>query len=142
MENFTPFSAIIGGLFLGLSATLLMWFNGRIAGISGIVNGAFEGKKHDTAWRWWFIGGLILGAGTYLWVTGPVFAPRTDYPLLIVALAGVIVGYGTRLGSGCTSGHGVCGIARLSMRSLLATLTFMLTGIITTYLVRHVLEVS
>ncbi|MFT7527482.1 MAG: putative membrane protein YedE/YeeE [Arenicella sp.] len=142
MENFTPISAIVGGLFLGLSATMLMWFNGRIAGISGIFYGAFEGAKHDTAWRWWFIAGLLIGAGAYLWLTAPVYTPRVDFPLTLVGLAGVIVGLGTRLGSGCTSGHGVCGIARFSMRSILATMTFMATGIATTYIVRHLLGIG
>lgn len=142
MENFTPISAIIGGLFIGLSATILMWFSGRIAGVSGIFYGAFEGVKHDTAWRWWFIGGLLIGAGAYLWLTGPAYTPRVDFPLTAVGLAGVIVGVGTRLGSGCTSGHGVCGIARFSMRSILATMTFMATGIATTYVVRHLLGIG
>jgi uncharacterized membrane protein YedE/YeeE len=142
MENFTPLTAIIGGLFIGLSATMLMWFSGRIAGISGIFFGAFDGAKHDTAWRWWFIVGLLVGAGSYLWATGPVYVPRTDFPLILVALAGIIVGVGTQLGSGCTSGHGVCGIARFSMRSILATITFMITGIATTYMVRHIVGVG
>lgn len=146
MENFTPISAIIGGLLIGLSATILLWFNGRIAGVSGIFYGAFEGRKHDIAWRWWFIVGLLFGAALYsgfmLLFNLPVFSPRTNFPITIIAVAGLLVGYGTRLGSGCTSGHGVCGIARFSMRSILATGTFMLTGIASTYFVRHIVGVG
>ena len=137
MENFTPVSAIVGGLLIGLSATLLMWFNGRIAGISGIFHGAFDGDQHDIAWRWWFLTGLLCGAGFYLWFVPMAFTPRTDYPLWIVALAGLLVGYGTRMGSGCTSGHGVCGIARFSLRSFLATVAFITTGVVTVYIIRH-----
>ena len=142
MENFTPITAIVGGLLIGLSATLLMWFNGRIAGISGIFFGAFEGVKHDTAWRWWFVGGLLLGAGAYLWSGSMTFTPRVDFPLPLIALAGLLVGYGTRMGSGCTSGHGVCGIARFSPRSIIATVTFIVAGILTTYFVRHLIGVG
>lgn len=138
MENFTPVSAIIGGVLIGLSATLLMWFNGRIAGISGIFYGAFEGEKHDKAWRWWFLVGLLLGAGAYFWFMPPAYEQRIGFPLSAVALAGLLVGFGTRLGSGCTSGHGVCGIARFSMRSVVATLTFIATGFAATYVTRHV----
>ncbi|NND01038.1 MAG: YeeE/YedE family protein [Gammaproteobacteria bacterium] len=142
MENFTPVSAIVGGLCIGLSATLLMWFNGRIAGISGIFHGAFDGAKNDTAWRWWFVGGLLLGAGVYLWLVPLAFTVRTDYPAGVVALAGLLVGFGTRMGSGCTSGHGVCGIARFSLRSIIATLVFVCVGIVTTYIVRHLLGIG
>ncbi len=142
MDNFTPFSALVGGALIGLSATLLMWFNGRIAGISGIFYGAFEGKQHDTAWRWWFILGLLVGAGLYLNFGEIKFVARSDFPLPLVALSGLIVGYGTRMGSGCTSGHGVCGIARFSMRSILATITFIVTGAATTFVVRHVFGVT
>ena len=116
-----------------------MRFNGRIAGISGIFYGAFEGAKHDTAWRWWFIGGLLLGAGAYLWTVPMAFAPRSDFPLALIALAGLLVGYGTKMGSGCTSGHGVCGIARFSPRSIVATLTFIAAGIASTFVVRHLI---
>lgn len=142
MENFTPVSAIIGGLLIGLSATLMMWFNGRIAGISGIFYGAFEGDKGDTAWRWWFLSGLLLGAGIYLRAFPLDFIPRTNFSFSQVVIAGLLVGFGTRMGSGCTSGHGVCGIARFSMRSIIATLVFVISGIVTTYLVRHVLGVG
>lgn len=142
MQNFTPYSAIIGGLLIGLSATVLMSFNGRIAGISGIFYGAFEGKKHDTAWRWWFVGGLLGSAAIYFLLAPSSYIPKNTLSLGTVALAGLLVGFGTRLGNGCTSGHGVCGIARFSMRSIIATATFMIVGIATTYIVRHILGVG
>jgi len=138
MTDFTPLSAMLGGLLIGLSAALLLWFNGRIAGISGIVNGALGGGERG--WRWWFLAGLVLGGGSYIWITDA--APfRTDFPPGLIVLAGLLVGFGTRMGSGCTSGHGVCGLARLSMRSLVATLTFLAAGIIATFISRHLLGV-
>lgn len=139
MENFTPLSAILGGLLIGLSATILMLFNGRIAGISGIFYGAFEGKKHDTAWRWWFVAGLLAASSVFFWLAPAEYTPSSEMSLTNVAIAGLLVGFGTRLGSGCTSGHGVCGIARFSMRSIIATITFMVAGVATTYVVRHLI---
>jgi uncharacterized membrane protein YedE/YeeE len=130
MSNFTPWTALIGGVLIGLAATLLLWLNGSIAGISGILNGALRGTRQDTSWRLLFLAGLIAGAGAWLWVAPPAytFTPRQDYPLGLIIAAGLLVGFGTRLGSGCTSGHGVCGIARLSPRSIAATLVFMAFG--------------
>ena len=128
MHNFTPWPALAGGALIGLAAALLLWLNGRIAGISGIVNGAMNGPRGDTAWRVLFILGLIVGAGTWLWLAPPAFIARSNYPLGLIIAAGLLVGFGTRLGSGCTSGHGVCGIARLSPRSIAATLVFMAFG--------------
>jgi uncharacterized membrane protein YedE/YeeE len=128
MQHFTPWSALAGGALIGVAATLLLWLNGRIAGISGIVNGAMRAPPGDTAWRLLFIGGLIAGAGGWLWFAPPAFVPRSGYPLGLTIAAGLAVGFGTRLGSGCTSGHGVCGIARLSPRSMAATLVFMGCG--------------
>ena len=139
MENFTPYTAILGGLLIGLSATMLMSFNGRIAGISGIFYGAFEGKKHDTAWRWWFVIGLLIASAAFFSLAPTAYIPKSELSLTKVAIAGLLVGFGTRLGSGCTSGHGVCGIARFSMRSIIATVTFMFTGISMTYIVRHLI---
>lgn len=137
MENFTPIPALIGGALIGLAATLLLLLNGRIAGISGIVGGALKRPVGDTAWRWWFVVGLLI-AGVTAMSVAPVSA-RTDFPLSLVAVSGLIVGIGTRLGSGCTSGHGVCGMARLSGRSIGATITFLITGMITVALVtRHI----
>ena len=134
MQNFTPWSALAGGALIGLAATLLLWLNGRIAGISGILNGALPGARggmrNDLAWRLLFLSGLIAGAGLWLWFAPSTltFAPREGYPLGLIIAAGLAVGFGTRLGSGCTSGHGVCGIARLSPRSMVATLVFMAFG--------------
>ena len=141
MENFTPVPATLGGLLIGISAVLLLWLNGRIAGISGILHGATGPGTTDRLWRWLFLLGLGLGAGSFAWTTGPGFELRTGYPLPLLVLAGFLVGFGTRLGGGCTSGHGVCGMARLSPRSLLATLTFMLAGFVTVFVARHLLGV-
>ena len=139
MTDFTPWSGLAGGLMIGAAAVLLLMFNGRIAGISGIVGGLLGA---DRAWRVAFLAGLV--AGPFL---GALFAGRfpavsiTDsVPLLIVA--GLLVGFGTRLGSGCTSGHGVCGLARLSPRSLVATILFIAVAGATTFVLRHLLEVT
>ena len=137
MENFTPVSAIIGGLLIGVAATLTLWTNGRIAGISGILSGAMFPQQQDGLWRLLFIAGLMLGGATYALASGGLELVTQASPLMTVA-AGLLVGFGTRLGSGCTSGHGICGIARFSQRSFVATGTFMLAGIITVYVVRHV----
>ncbi len=137
MENFTPISAAIGGAMIGLSAVWLMASAGRIAGISGILGGTVKANKGDKLWRWTFLGGLLI-APLFVGVFKPslldVSFPATG-PLLIIAA--ILVGIGTQLGNGCTSGHGVCGNARLSMRSLLATLTFMATGILTVFILRQ-----
>ena len=135
MSQFTPWSALAGGALIGLAAVMLMAFNGRIAGISGIVNGALGGD--DVRWRWLFVLGLVIGGGVWLLLHGgPVFALREGFSLPLLAGAGFLVGFGTRLGSGCTSGHGVCGIARLSPRSIVATLTFMAFGMLTVFVLR------
>src|SRR6266571_4607605 len=136
VANFTPVSALIGGALIGISATLLLWLNGRIAGVSGIMHGALQQRAGDT-WRWLFLAGLVAGAGAWLW-----FAPRAGYPLPLVLLAGVLVGFGTAQGGGCTSGHGVCGISRLSARSIVATLTFLVTGMASVFVVRHLFGVA
>ena len=136
MENFTPISAAIGGAMIGVSAVWLMASAGRIAGISGIIGGAITARSGVRFWRWIFLIGLLLGP-LLVGLFNPAFL-RADFtltgPLLIIG--GVFVGVGTQLGNGCTSCHGICGNARLSMRSLLATLTFMATGIITVLIVR------
>ena len=141
MTSFTPVSAFFGGCLIGIAAVLLMALNGRIAGISGIAQGAVEGPAGERGWRWLFIGGLVLGAFAWLAVNDAPFRPRTGYPGWLVVTAGLLVGIGTRLGSGCTSGHGVCGIARWSLRSIVATLSFMATGFLTVYVARHLLGV-
>ena len=142
MHNFTPYSALAGGILMGLSATLLLLLTGRIAGISGIVGGALSPSSTDRNWRLAFIAGLVLGAGAWLWIAPAAYAPRVGFPLVLVGLAGLLVGFGTSLGSGCTSGHGVCGIGRLSIRSIAATLTFLTAGIVATYIVRHLFGVQ
>ena len=133
--SFTPVTALIGGALIGLAATLLLLGIGRIAGVSGIVNNAVE--QHDgRGWRVAFLLGLVLGAGAWF-VFGAAAAPRTGFPWPWLVAAGLLVGFGTRLGSGCTSGHGICGVSRLSRRSLTATALFLAAGVITASLVRH-----
>jgi uncharacterized protein len=132
-------SALEGGALIGLSAALLLFANGRIAGISGIVGGALRPRPHDFGWRAAFVLGLVLG-GLLLFRLLPASFDMAGVPTLpVIAAAGLLVGFGTRLGSGCTSGHGICGIGRGSPRSVLATMTFMLTGVITVYIARHIL---
>jgi len=130
-----------GGVLIGTAATLLLWLNGRIAGISGIVNGLVNRGTTDRGWRAAFIAGLMLAGGVTLAIVD-VPAPREGYPVPLLLLGGLLVGYGTSLGSGCTSGHGVCGLARLSQRSLIAVVVFMATAMITVYLLRQVAGVA
>ena len=139
MSGFTPLSATLGGVLIGLSASLLLWTNGRIAGISGIVAGAVVPSAVDKAWRVLFFLGLLTGtAGWFLLVENGCGVRSADPWLLWPA--GFLVGVGTRMGSGCTSGHGVCGIARLSPRSLIATLIFFSFGLLTVFVIRHLLQ--
>jgi uncharacterized membrane protein YedE/YeeE len=138
MEHFTPFSALAGGVLIGLSAALLLATNGRIAGISGILGGAVAPRSDGRLWRLTFLFGLIAGSFVAQPLSGiSDLTLVAGTPAMIVA--GALVGIGTRLGNGCTSGHGVCGIARLSPRSIAATMTFMLTGGLTVFVVRHVI---
>ncbi len=137
MENFTPGSALAGGALIGLAASLLLYLNGRIAGISGIVNGASSAPPGDKSWRIAFLAGLVAGGTVIIYGLPLPFSPRTAFPLPLLIAGGLLVGFGTRLGSGCTSGHGVCGVARLSPRSIIATLTFVVAGMLaTTFLTR------
>ena len=129
---------LFGGVLIGLSATLLLALNGRIAGISGIVNGAITFAK-DEAWRWLFLGGMLSGGLLYEYVLAPQPTPVYGVAPLTMIIAGFLVGFGTRMGNGCTSGHGVCGLGRLSVRSLAAVITFMATGFVTVFITRHVL---
>ncbi|MGH8707599.1 MAG: YeeE/YedE family protein [Burkholderiales bacterium] len=141
MDNFTPFPALVGGILIGAASVWLLAANGRMAGISGILHGLVARVPGDAQWRAWFIAGLL--AAGFLWhALGLAPAPRQGFGLGWAIAAGLLVGYGTRLGSGCTSGHGVCGLGRLSVRSLVAVTTFMLTGGIAVYVVRHVLGVA
>ncbi len=138
MENFTPISAAIGGFLIGLSAVLFMVLNGRIAGISGIVAGVLTPIKGDWSWRAAFIIGLFA-APFAVWLFGDKPQVVFPHPLWLTIIGGALVGFGARLGGGCTSGHGVCGMARLSKRSIAATLTFMATAIITVFIVNHLM---
>lgn len=135
--DFTPVSALLGGALIGLAATLLLAGIGRIAGISGIVNNAIE-HRDGRAWRLAFLLGLVGGAASWFAFGVGVAPPRAGFPAPWLLAAGLLVGFGTRLGSGCTSGHGICGLARLSKRSLVAVLAFMGAGMATVYLLRHV----
>ncbi|MCC6559490.1 MAG: YeeE/YedE family protein [Polyangiaceae bacterium] len=139
MQEFTFTGPLAGGALLGLGASLLLLFNGKVAGISGIFAGLLTPRAGEIAWRAAFIGGLILG-GLALAVLHPALAPAGGgRPLALVVIAGLLVGYGTRLGNGCTSGHGLCGVSRLSVRSLVATVTFIATGAVAVVLTRHMI---
>ncbi len=139
MENFTPVSGLIGGLLIGLAAALLLLLNGRISGISGIVGGLLAPKSSDAGWRVVFVAGLLLGAFLYMLATGDTIPVRIQASLPVLVVAGLLVGFGTSLGSGCTSGHGLCGIARLSRRSIVATSVFFGVAMLTVFLTRHVI---
>ena len=141
MENFTPVSAAVGGALIGLSALLLWFANGRIAGISGIVGSLWTPRTGDVAWRIAFIVGLIISPLLYRAAGGAWPKITITAPTGIIVAAGLLVGYGSRLGGGCTSGHGVCGMARLSPRSLAATAIFMATAIATNFVLRHLIGV-
>ena len=137
MENFTPVSAVIGGVLIGIAASLLLWLNGRIAGISGIASGLFSASRSEIGWRAAFLIGLVGGALVYRAAGGTLTAIEINPSTTALIVGGLLVGIGTHVGSGCTSGHGVCGLARLSPRSLVATLTFLVVAIATVYIVRH-----
>lgn len=139
MEHFTPVSAFTGGLLIGLSATLLLFLNGRIAGISGMLGGLISTAGFERYWRVAFLVGIVLGAYVFSLFRPDMIDLRANYPVWLLALGGFLVGFGTRMGNGCTSGHAICGIARFSVRSIVATLTFMLTGFVTVYVIRHLI---
>ncbi|AOE86757.1 YeeE/YedE family protein [Pseudomonas sp. TCU-HL1] len=130
--------SLAGGVLIGVASTLLLWRNGRVAGVSGMVSGVLFQVRGDTAWRAAFLAGLVAAGGLYLGLVPDAFVPREEFPRTALVAAGLLVGFGTRMGSGCTSGHGVCGLGRRSPRSLVAVFTFMVTAVMTTYLVRHV----
>ncbi len=139
MHNFTPQAALIGGILIGLSASAMLLLEGKIAGISGIFAGILNPRRDDTAWKTSFVAGLLVGG-----VILRMYLPRAfdfgiirPYPMLI--LAGLLVGFGTRMGNGCTSGHGVCGIGRLSPRSITATITFIASGVATVFVVNQLI---
>ena len=139
MENFTPIPALSGGILIGLAATLLLLFNGRIAGISGLMSGLMGAQRSEFFWRLAFLAGIVIGAFIFSIIKPEFYLPRANYPVWLLVVGGILVGFGTRMGNGCTSGHAVCGIARLSLRSIVATVTFMATGFITVFIVRHLL---
>jgi uncharacterized membrane protein YedE/YeeE len=136
--NFTPYSALIGGALIGLAAALFVLLTGRILGISGAFAGVTVPKRGDFAWRAALLAGLLAAPLTYRALGGELLPITiTDSPGLLI-VAGLLVGFGSRLGSGCTSGHGVCGLARLSPRSIVATTTFLITAMLTVFVMRHV----
>ncbi|HNV09604.1 MAG TPA: YeeE/YedE family protein [Dokdonella sp.] len=134
--------ALAGGVLIGLSSVLLLWLNGRIAGISGIMNGVLLPKSGETSWRIAFLLGLIAAAGLYIAFVPGAPQPRQGFSTTGLIIAGLLVGFGTSMGNGCTSGHGVCGLGRFSVRSLAAVLVFMATAMLTTFLLRHVWGLS
>lgn len=136
--HFTPWTSLGGGILIGVAAAMLVLLNGRIAGISGIIGGVLRPAAGDMAWRFAFLLGLLVAPAAYRLFAAPA-APTIEASYPVLLLAGLLVGAGARYGSGCTSGHGVCGLSRLSPRSLAATVTFMLAGIVTVYAVRHLL---
>ena len=138
MTNFTPLSAAIGGALIGLSAAMLMLLLGRIAGVSGILGAALGLGTGDRMWRLAFIAGLILAPVAAAPVGHPAPMPEMPASWGVIVAAGLLVGFGARLGGGCTSGHGVCGISRLSVRSIVATCVFMGAAVVVVFLMRHV----
>ncbi len=136
MTLLTVVTALFGGMLIGLAAAILLFFNNRTAGISGIAAGLIKHWQQDRHWRLSFVIGLVISAPLWRLLIGDI-SIQINTPLMILVIAGLLVGYGTQLGGGCTSGHGICGNARLSPRSIAATLTFMTTAGITVYLVRH-----
>ncbi|VVD79460.1 YeeE/YedE family protein [Pandoraea terrigena] len=139
--HFTPWTALAGGVLIGVAAVWLMLATGRIAGISGIAGGLLRPRAGDVGWRVAFVVGLMVAPWAYRTVAVAP-AAQIDASAAMLITAGVLVGFGTRLGSGCTSGHGVCGLSRLSWRSLVATLCFMAMGFLTVFVVRHVLDLG
>jgi uncharacterized membrane protein YedE/YeeE len=139
-NSFSPWSATAGGVFIGIAAAMFVLLNGRIAGISGILGGLLQPAKGDLAWRLAFVLGLLAAPAAYL-LAGPLPKAQIDAGWGALVAAGLLVGVGTRYGSGCTSGHGVCGLSRLSPRSLAATAAFMGAGFLTVFVVRHLLGI-
>lgn len=139
--HFTPWASLAGGVLIGLASALFILLNGRILGISGILGGLLPPKSGDAGWRVTFLLGMAAAPLVFAWLAPAGFlqAPRIEASNVVLIVAGLLVGLGTRYGSGCTSGHGVCGLSRLSPRSLVATLTFMGAGFLTVYVLRHVI---
>jgi uncharacterized membrane protein YedE/YeeE len=137
MHNFTPVSGLLGGALIGLAAASLMVLTGRLAGVSGIAGGLLAFQPGDRGWRIAFIAGLIAAPLLAALAGAPLPAPAMTSNLALIVSAGLIVGFGSRMGNGCTSGHGVCGFALISIRSMVATVVFMGTALVTVALVRH-----
>ena len=139
--HFTPWSSLSGGIILGVASALFILMNGRVLGISGILGGLLPPKAGDTFWRLAFLAGMFASPLIFnlLAPTEFITTPQIDADLVMLVIAGLLVGIGTRYGSGCTSGHGVCGLSRMSPRSLVATLSFMAAGFLTVYVVRHLI---
>ena len=137
--HFTPWASLAGGVLLGVASAIFILFNGRILGISGILGGLLGARQGDAGWRMAFLLGMLVAPVTFGLIApaGLLPSPRIDAGHGAVIAAGLLVGFGTRYGSGCTSGHGVCGLSRLSPRSLVATLSFMAAGFFTVFLIRH-----
>ena len=140
MENFTPLSALAGGALMGLGAVVLLWLTGRIAGVSGIIAGLLPPGRGDALWRLAFLVGLVGGAAIYRTLGGPLQVLQFTMSTFMIVIGGLLVGLGAGLAGGCTSGHGLCGVARASKRSLLALSVFILAAGLTIYLIRHVLR--
>ncbi len=137
-NSFTPWTAIAGGALIGIAAAMFILINGRIAGISGIIGGLLRPSLPDIGWRLAFLAGLVIAPSLY--AAFVYLAPlKIDASYAMLIVAGLLVGVGTRYGAGCTSGHGICGISRLSPRAIVATVTFMIGGFATVYVVRHLL---
>lgn len=136
--NFTPWSSLAGGVLIGLATAMFLLLNGRIAGISGILGGLLRPTKGDVGWRIAFVAGLTFSPIAFS-VAAPLPAVQIDADAASLIMAGLLVGIGTRYGSGCTSGHGVCGLSRLSPRSMVATALFMLAGFVTVFITRHLI---
>lgn len=139
--NFTPWPSLAGGVLIGVAAALFVFANGRILGVSGILGGLLRPAAGDAVWRIAFLLGMVASPFVYMLLApaGWAMAPTIDAGLVTLIVAGLLVGFGTRLGSGCTSGHGVCGLSRLSPRSLVATLSFMAAGFAVVFVIRHIL---
>ena len=137
-NHFTPWTSLSGGVLLGLASALFILVNGRVLGISGILGGLLRPRADDSGWRIAFILGLLVAPAVWTLFAAPV-VPRMEAGPALLVVAGLLVGWGTRYGSGCTSGHGVCGLSRMSPRSLVATLAFMGTGFVTVFVMRHLL---
>ena len=139
MDELTPWTALAGGALIGLASASVFWLQGRLAGISGICGQLFAPVRGDFAWRLAFVLGLAAVGACGAWLAPQAFSTQGTPELPVVAVSGLLVGFGTRLANGCTSGHGVCGLARVSPRSIAATLAFMSTGMLTVFVLRHVL---